>query len=252
MTQKKKPPIKPKRIIKRRRRKRGKPRLYFTKDTQAAMLEYFATDEDDVSGREKIYRERIMPAYHKLVENLINIYKFVGIDTYDVLKTDCVTFLFETMKKFDHTRGTNAFSYFNVVAKNWLIIKSKQRASKLKSTVSVDDTTSLGSTEKEKIAEYHMIPGQDTLIMRRETFEGILNIIVEIKKRLKNENEIICINSITTIFENINELDLLNKSAVLLYIKELSGLTQKQLTTSLHSIKKHYRELKKDDKFELF
>ena len=81
MTKKKKPPIKPKRIIRRRRRKRGTgPRMYFTKDTQAAILEYFATDEGDMSEREKIYRERIMPAYLKLVENLINIYKLTGID----------------------------------------------------------------------------------------------------------------------------------------------------------------------------
>jgi len=244
---------KKKKKIRRRRRKKGTgPRMYFTKDTQAAILEYFATDEGNIAEREKIYRERIMPAYLKLVENLINIYKFTGIDPYDELKSDCVSFLFETMKKFDHTRGTNAFSYFNVVAKNWLIIKSKQRASKLKSTVSVDDTGSLANLEREKIAEYHMIQGQDAAIMKKEAYNNILNIIHEIKKRLKNENELLCINSVITIFQHIDELDLLNKSAILLYIKELSGLSQKQLTTSLHSIKKHYRELKKDDKFELF
>ena len=106
--------------------------------------------------------------------------------------------------------------------------------------------------EREKIAEYHMIQGQDAAIMKKEAYNNILNIIHEIKKRLKNENELLCINSVITIFQHIDELDLLNKSAILLYIKELSGLSQKQLTTSLHSIKKHYRELKKDDKFELF
>jgi len=30
-------------------------------------------------------------------------------------------FLFETLPKFDHTRGNKAFSYFNQCAKNWVI-----------------------------------------------------------------------------------------------------------------------------------
>ena len=52
-----------------------------------------------------------------------------------------------------------------------------------------------------------------------------------------------CINSIITIFENIDEVDLLNKNAILLYMRELSGLSPKQLTTTMQSIKKYYKKL---------
>ena len=193
-----------------------------------------------------------MPAYDKLVENLINVYKFTGTEPYHELKSDCVTFLFETMKKFDHTRGTNAFSYFNVVAKNWLIIRSKQRASKLKSTISIDDSTSLARTELRIIEEYHSLVAQDEVIHKNEVLNDILKILYKIKKKVKNNNEALCIDSVITIFTNVDNLDLLNKSAILLYIKELSGLSQKQLTTTLHSIKKYYRELKKHEEFNLF
>ena len=49
-----------------------------------------------------------------------------------ILKSDCVSFLYETLEKFDPSKGSKAFSYFNVVAKNWLIIQSKKRVKNFK------------------------------------------------------------------------------------------------------------------------
>ena len=54
--------------------------------------------------------------FEKLVENLILIYRFArGGETFHVLKNDCVTFLYETLYKFDNSKGTKAFSYFSVI-----------------------------------------------------------------------------------------------------------------------------------------
>ena len=225
-------------------------KYYFDKNTQAAIVKYVATD--DTADREQIYRKDIMPAYHKLVENLINIYGFSGNCTYEELKNDCVTFLYEVMQKFDNSRGTNAFSYFNVVAKRWLIVKSKKRAKNSKRLVSIDDSTKLTPPEQQSIEEYKVLSSQDEIVTKNEFMQGIMKTLYEIKSRLRNQNELLCIASIITIFENIDDIDLLNKSAVLLYIKELSGLNQKQLTTTLYSIKKHYRELKKHEEFNFF
>jgi len=248
MTATKKKKIETKPRPRRRRKKSGK--LYFTKDTQIAIVKY--VDLTELKDREVLYKTEIMPAYNKLVENLINIYGFTGDCTYEELKNDCVTFLYEVMQKFDNSRGTNAFSYFNVVAKNWLIVKSKKRAKNSKRTVSLDDSTKLTPPEQQAIEEYKVLDAQDEIISKSELMRGIMKTLFEIKSRLKNQNELLCIASIITIFENIDDIDLLNKSAVLLYIKELSGLNQKQLTTTLHSIKKHYRELKKHEEFNFF
>ncbi len=227
------------------------PKFYFTGETQEAICQF--QQSSDRKTREKLYVEKILPAFEKLVENLINIHKFSGLhDTYEDLKNDCVNFLFETIHKFNPGMGTNAFSYFNVVAKNWLIIKTKQKVQRGRRDVSIDDPKGLTISEIQTIEEKGTIPSQDYFLENTENISNILKLMYEIRSRVKVENELLCINSVITIFENINDIDILNKSAILLYIRELSGLSPKQLTTSMQAVKKHYNKLKIEQKFELF
>jgi len=230
----------------KRKRKKNLTRLYFHSGTQDAIVAY--QKSDSLKERESIYVKDIFPAFEKLVENLINIHRFTSLfDSFDDLKNDCINFLFETISKFDATRGTNAFSYFNVVAKNWLIIKTKKKAQSIKKSVSLDDPESLSTNENALIDEHCTIQSQETMLENTMVANNIIDILYEIRTKIRTENELICINSIITIFENVDELDLINKSAILLYMRELSGLSPKQLTTTLLSVKKHYRKLRSDD-----
>jgi hypothetical protein len=226
-------------------------RMYFNQNTQAAIMAYQSSS--DKKERNRLYMQEIMPAFEKLAENLINIHKFTSLhDTYDDLKNDCVNFLFETIHKFDGTRGTNAFSYFNVVAKNWLIIRTKQKAQRVKRTVSLDDPNALSANEFKLIEEHHTVQSSESLMDENITFEEIIDLLQEIRSRVKTENELVCVNSIITIFENIDSVDLLNKGAILLYMRELSGLSPKQLTTTMQMVKRHYRKLKVEPKYKIF
>lgn len=217
-------------------------KLYFNSSTQEAIVLF--QKETNNKTRNELYVLRILPAFEKLVENLINIYKFTSIhDSYEDLKNDCISFLFETIPKFDESRGTRAFAYFNIVAKHWLLIKTKQKSQKMKRNVSLDDPLSLTIHDNVIIEEHNTIPSQDVIFDGTDSLEGTLSILYEIRSKVKSENELTCINSIITIFENIDDIDLLNKGAVLLYMRELSGLNPKQLTTTMHSIKKHYKKM---------
>ena len=200
--------------VKRKRRRSDCPevidakmdRMYFNQQTQAAITLYQKSPAG--KERDKLYLEQILPAFQKLVENLINIHKFTGLyDSYDDLKNDCINFLFETIHKFDSTRGTNAFSYFNVVAKNWLIIKTKQKNLHSKKIVSIDNTEDLTGHEIGIIEQYHSVPSQETMFSFLTNSENVLKMMYEIRKYAKTENELSCINSIITIFENIESID---------------------------------------------
>lgn len=247
----------PKPTQKRRIRKRksnGEPtKPYFTSDTQAAIVEYQQCTIDDKKQRELLYISRILPAFEKLVENLINIHKFTSLhDTFDELKLDCISFLFETIHKFDSTRGSNAFSYFNVVAKNWLIIKTKQKILKTKKNVSMNDESAMSYSDLKILEDWNHVPSQELLVENKNTAENIVTLLNDIKSRIASDNEKACIDSIISIFQNIDDIDLVNKSAVFLYMREMSGLTSKQLSTTMQIIKKHYRRMKLDAKYKLF
>lgn len=249
-------PIEPQKKIRRRRGEGSEEgrelRMYFNKDTQAAIVEYQNCPVEDKKKRETIYITRILPAYQKLSENLINIHKFTSLyDSYDDLKNDCVNFLFETIYKFDESRGSNAFSYFNVVAKNWLIIKTKQKTTKIKKNVSFDDQSALTANDLNTLDEWNTTPSQEFMIENKCSADTIIEMLHDMRDKVKTDCEKTCVNAIIAVFENIEDIDLLNKTAVLLYMRELSGLSPKQLTMTMQTLKKNYRRMKDDPKYRL-
>lgn len=219
-------------------------KYYFSPATQQAIVEY--QDMQDIDARSKIYTDEIRPAFEKLVENLIFIHGFIapGETTYE-LKNDCVTFLFESLHKFNGKMGTKAFSYFNVVAKNWLIIRSKQRQTRAKRNVSLDELRERGGREIEAIER-----GQITTQEIERVEEPIVlmqRILNEIKAKPMTQNEIMCVAAIQSIIERIDEIDIVNKRAVFLYIRELTDLTPKQLSSVMSTIRKYYKEIRQND-----
>jgi hypothetical protein len=224
------------------------PRMYFNINTQIAIVAY--QDSTNKKEKDKLYIDVIMPAFERLTENLINIYKFTSLyDSFDDLKNDCVNYMFEAIYKFDVKRGTNAFSYFNVVAKNFLINRTKQKTQRIKRNVSLDSPDELSSEDTQILEDRWTVQSQDDLLVTQINLSGVIQLLYEIRSKVKSENELNCINGIITIFEKIDEIDIVNKNAILLYMKELTGLTSKQLSTSMQTIKRSYRALKVDPVF---
>ena len=88
--------------------------------------------------------------------------------------------------------------------------------------------------------------------MIKESKDNLSKLMKEIRRKLNNENEISCMDAIITLFEKIDELDLLNKRAVFVYLRNLSNLNPKQLSIAMSAIRKHYRTLVKNDNFDIF
>jgi hypothetical protein len=247
--------------LKRKKIKRVKKGgiYYFDEETQKNIENFQATNNK--SQQETLYVKNIFPAFQELVENLICIYKFQGLyTTHDELKNDCIMFLYESLHKFDGSRGTKAFSYFNVVAKRWLITRSRKRLNNSLKMVSLDAIDHFGRQEYDKVNDLsggvaaHLdftVPSQDDQIITIERSLHTMNILYQMRNLLTSENDIKCLDSIITLFEKREDLPLLNKRAIFTYIRELSGLTPKQLTMSISSIKKNFVSMKNED-FKIF
>lgn len=226
----------------RRRRGSGPSNMYFNKDTQAAIVEY--QESESQSDREKLYVDKIMPAFTKLAENLIFIYGFIKPgEQYENLRSDCVSFLYETIHKWDESKGSKAFSYFNVVAKNWLIINSRRNTKRNRRHVSIDAPELMSRADKVSLEHFDVIPPPDEIMISATFRTDIMTLLKEIQRRVHGENEVKCINAVITVFDSIDDLDFLNKRAVFVYVRDISGLTPKQLSVAMSIIRKHYREL---------
>ena len=228
---------------KRRKIKRGSgKKAYFTKDHQAAIVKFCQTDCP--KERDYIYTHCIRDALEKLAENLIYVYGFhKQHDDIPMLKQSCVINLYETLHKFDHTRGHNAFSYFNVVAKHWLIIHSRKKNKYKYRMVSIDDPVNEINVDAILHANGQFVPSPASEMEKAESKAELFNLLAEIKKRVKNEREVLCIDAIVTIFNSVEDLDFLNKRAIFVYVRELSGLDSKQLSVCMSNIRNIYRQL---------
>lgn len=240
-----------KKIIKRRSKSGASSKPYFTEDTQSAIEEY--QNESSELNKEHIYNTRIAPAFEQLAESLIHVYQFNSPnDSISVIKDDCVTFLYETILKWKPDRGTKAFSYFNVVAKNWLIVRCRNSSNDYKKHISLSEFATFSNIDKEAIANYQAVPAPDDH-HGKENFElEITKVILELESRVKKQNEIICLEAIKAVFNNIENLDFLNKRAIYIYIREISGLNSKQLSVAMSKIRRYYKQIVKDERLVEF
>jgi hypothetical protein len=244
---------------------------YFSKETQEKLEEYKLADTND--ERWKIYLTYIKPAFEMLVDKLVSVYNFKSFDDeMDIMKSDCVFYLWETIQKWDGSKGKKAFSYFNVVAKNWLIARSRKNYLQFKRTVVIDDGnnnyTPNTQPKEERAAQQKKYPkinlstymideasNPEEQMIAEERQQQIYDTINYMCRVVTDHKEKRCIEAIKVVFDNIDSLDFLNKRAVLVYLREISGLNNAELSSALSSIRKVYKQINKDleeDLFDLF
>jgi len=234
------------------KKKKKKKNYYFGIDVQNKIVEYQITECP--KEKEKIYEESISPAFTELVNSLVAVYGFKSSNE-DILhlKSDCVSFLYETIYKWSPDKKSKAFSYFNVVAKNWLTIQSRRLLKNARRSAYIDDPHALTSAEKSKLFDREYVDPEVMLSESLARFEKILEMITYIEDHLKDENDIKCCFAIKKVFNSIDELEFFNKRAIFVYLREISGLNSTELSSSLSSIRKIYRKVVGPDKmFDIF
>ena len=235
-----------KKLIKRKPKGGASPQdFYFNAGTQQAIVDYKA--ELLPSKRNELYVDLILPAFSKLVENLINVYGFqIQYETKTDLQNECVEFLYGVIGKFDASKGTKAFSYFNVVAKNWLIIRSKQSVRNIHVFTSLDDLESLSQHDLETIENHSIALSPEDVMINTVNSNWLKEVLSIITSLATTDNEIECLKGINMLFENIHELDFLNKRAIMLYLREITSLNPKNLSVVLSTMKRHYKVAKEE------
>tara|TARA_Y100000114_G_scaffold88634_1_gene82085 strand:- start:7620 stop:8315 length:696 start_codon:yes stop_codon:yes gene_type:complete len=224
---------------KAKRKKRTKNN-YFTKIHEEAIVKYALSE----SRREKteLYSSLIQPAFDEMVNKIIFTYKFNNLPNIDSLRDDCKVWLTTILDKYDPNKGSKAFSYFSVVTKNWFIHKVKQNSKKLKKEVSFEGIVENGGSDSLGTSS-----STNDYIEKREEAEFWVCLLRQVDSwdtgNLKT-NEKIVLEAVKILLHNIEDIEIFNKKAIYLYLRELTGLNTKQVVNNLNKLREKYRTFK--------
>jgi hypothetical protein len=219
------------------KKKRNK-NYYFTKIHEEAVVRYASTE--DLKVRTELYIELIEPAFSELVDKIIYTYKFTTLPNIDVLKDECKIWLTTILDKYDPNKGSKAFSYFSVITKNWFIHRVKKNSQKSRREINYDAIT--------KDLEQEHLSARNPYETRREEAEFWHYLWKEIEtweaEDLKPNEEKVLL-AVRVLLEKSNEIEIFNKKAVYLYLRELTGLNTKQVVNNLNKLRSRYYVFKK-------
>ena len=217
--------------------KKKKRKMYFGQVTEDAIIRY--NKSDDPILRNRIYNDYIQKPFDKLAENIIHTFKFYYFDVpSEEVKHEVVSFLVMNMHKFQEGKG-KAFSYFSIVAKNYLILHNNNNYKKMKNQDQIDvldyKRNVMSEVKGEQVKDYYEV-----------FFEEMLNYwednLMELFKRKKDLN---VADSVIYLFKHRQNIENFNKKALYILIRERTGSNTQHITRVINQMKKQYIKMQK-------
>ena len=218
--------------------KRGRPRknkMYFTPITEAAIIAYNA--EEQHSKRNRVFNEHIHKALYKLSENLIHRFKFYYIDgTTEDVKNEVITHLLEKLPKYNLDKG-RAFSYFSIVAKNYLIQNNNKSYKRIISKAKVNAIDEERSVVNEVVREGY-----------QQSIDSFMDRFVEyydtqVEEIYKSDRDKRIAYAVLELFAKRENIENYNKKALYIMIREMTGTKTQYITKVVNEIKSEYMRL---------
>jgi hypothetical protein len=220
-----------------RKAKKGSPRYYFHQGTEDAIIRL--NKETRAHMKERIYNEHIRTPFEKLAENIIHTFKFYYFDVpSEDVKHEVVSFLYMNIHKFAEGKG-KAFSYFSIVAKNYLILHNNNNYKKMKQ----HDSEDVMDYKRDPVTE---LRGKESRSMKMEYIEQLAdywrNNLTTVFKRKKDLD---VANSVVELIDMRHNIDNFNKKALYILIREMTGSNTQHITRVINVMKKHHNNLHK-------
>jgi len=130
-------------------------------------------------------------------------------------------------------------------------MRMRQKIKHTKKHINIDDKTIVSEMEVLNVVEptFEIYGTAGKKAAQTEQLGMMFN---ELSDRIEQDHEKMCLEAIEKLFQNIDDIDFFNKRAVFVYIREMTNLSTKQISTAMSSIKKHYRETMKECEFDIF
>ncbi len=231
----------------RKRRTKNSTRMYFTQETEDAIILYNKTK--DLNVREQIFRNKILQPFQKLIENIFNTFKFSYFETgpQDVQK-ECLTHLVANLHKYDPNRTsktdpkkkTRAFAYFSIIAKHYLILLNNTNYKKFNQSIEISEEKEENTVQLQQNDKYYA----------QQELSDFIKLIIDfweknVEKIFTKQRDLNIANAIVELFRNSDRIDSFNKKALYLYIREIASCKTQQITKVINRMKQYHNIIQK-------
>jgi hypothetical protein len=192
----------------------------------------------------QIYDHKIRVAFEALVNGIIHTYKinFYGEDVYHI-GHETVTFLYETLSKYDPSKTKKAFSYFNVCAMNFLFQKSGALKKSRNRTLDIMDANVINHINEWDKPSYSqnyedILEGEEfyhLLVKELDNWAIIPNL---------HPDEYRMIETIKILINNSADIEVINRKIIYQLIREIGNFTPTDVTKRFRSIREKYKNFK--------
>ena len=218
--------------------RKKKNKIYFTEETEQAIIDY--NNSTDEFKKNKIYKEKIKYPFEKLAENVLNTFKF---SYFDVPKSDIqsevVSTLIEKIHMFKEGKG-KAFSYFSIVAKNYLILKNNGNYKRFKKTALISEMPENWNPENSF--------NSDVLGEEYSEFNDLMISYWDknLTKIFTKKRDIQIADAIVELFRRSKYIENFNKKHLYLLIREMTDCKTHYITKVVNEMKLHQTKLIND------
>lgn len=231
---------------------------YFAEREEKAVLDYI--NSNSAQEKNQIYNEILLEPFRKMIQSILRRYP-IHIGNYDMeeVESNALTHLIEHMVKFNPDKitksgnKTKAFSYCQTIIRNYYKDHSKKSYTEKKINLSFDDYVD----EINENIEYTYELEVDT----NYQLEKLIKTVIEkIEDKINNDltmkrNEVIVGDAIVNVLKNWHVLfqedtpdgkynkritNKFAKNKILLFLKEQTGLSTKEIRIGIKPFKEIY------------
>lgn len=215
--------------------RKKQPKEYFTLETEQAIIDYNSSSDKRI--KDKIYKERIQKSFEKLAEIVYNKWKFSYFDdSAEDVMAEVVAFMVEKMHMFREGKG-KAFSYFTIVARNYLILNNNSNYKRYKDT---DVISSMPETwDKENNWNEEVLNEEYKIFNKRMLEYWDLNLETFFTKR----RDLQIADAVLELFRRAEYIENFNKKGLYLLIREMTGHPTHYITKVVNKMKSKQMEL---------
>lgn len=212
-----------------------KHKLYFTEDTQDAIIEY--NKSKSIAEKNKIYKEKIQYPFEKLAENVLNTFKF---SYFDVSKEDVmqevVSVLIQKIHMYKEGKG-KAFSYFSIVAKNYLILNNNSNYKRFKKTALISEMPEAWSPENDFYNEQTGDEFNEFKQLMLQYWD------INLTKVFTKKRDIQIADAVLELFRRSQYIENFNKKHLYLLIREMTDCKTHYITKVVSVMKEHQHKI---------